>query len=280
VSRVWDLLRKSASQTDDLEPRQVSELPRSPRLYELPVEIVQLDPGSRIVVHTDPRGPCADRFRFLRMHLRELWIGGKLKSLLITSPLPQDGKSTIAVNLATSLAEQGKRSVLLIEADLHQPTITQRLGLGVQSGFAKCLEDGVDPFSVIRRIEPLGWYLLSAGRPRSSPTELLQSEVLSEVFQTTFRHFDWVIVDSPPVAPLADALALRQRTDATLLVSRAGRTPVQAVEEAIDLLGRKHVLGIILNGVEGMNQAYSKYYGSYGGDNRANSDGEESENSL
>jgi capsular exopolysaccharide synthesis family protein len=272
VSRVWDLVRRSVSQTDDPEPRQLSGLPRSPKLYELPVEVVQLDPGSRLVVHTDPRGPFADRFRFLRMRLGELRIGGKLKSLLITSPLPQDGKSTIALNLATSLAEQGKRNVLLIEADFHRPTLTQRLGLGFQSGFAKCLEDGIDPFSVIRRIEPLGWYLLSAGRSRSNPTELLQSEVLSEVFQTTSRHFDWVVVDSPPVTPLADALALRQRTDASLLVSRAGRTPVQAVDQALDLLGRKHVLGIVLNGVEGMDQAYSKYYGSYRGNNRAKND--------
>jgi Mrp family chromosome partitioning ATPase len=154
---------------------------------------------------------------------------------------------------------------LLVEADLHQPTLTQRLGLSLKSGFANCLEDAVNPLSVIRRIDPLGWYLLPAGRARTNPTELLQKDIISELFQTTFRTFDWVIVDSPPVAPLADALALRQQTDATLLVARAGRTPVQAVEDALTLLGRQHVLGIVLNGVEGMEKAYSEYYSSYTG---------------
>jgi succinoglycan biosynthesis transport protein ExoP len=250
---------------DEPQPLRVSDWRKSQKLQDLPIDIVQFDPGSRIAVHTDPQGLYADRFRFLRMRLRELWIGGNLKSLLITSPLPHDGKSTIALNLATSLAEQGKRSVLLIEADLHQPTLTSQLGLKIESGIANCLEDGAEPLSLTRRIEPLGWYLLPAGRPRGNATELLQREALAELFQTMSRHFDWVIVDSPPVTPLADALALSHLTDATLLVARAGRTPVEASEMAIDLLGRKHVLGIILNGVEGTDKAYSKYFGSYGG---------------
>jgi capsular exopolysaccharide synthesis family protein len=199
------------------------------------------------------------------MRLRELSATGKLKGILITSALPHDGKSTVALNLATSLAEHGKRNVLLIEGDLYRPTLTQQLGLGLRSGLAQCLEDGVGPFSVIRRIQPLGWYLLAAGRARGNPTELLQTEILSEVFRTISEHFDWVVVDSPPVMPLADALALSKQTDATLLVARAGRTPIQAVEDAINLMGRNRVLGVVLNGVDGVDKAYSKYYGSYGG---------------
>jgi capsular exopolysaccharide synthesis family protein len=240
---------------------------RSPpsRLDDFPVDIVQLDRDSRIAVYTDPRGPCADRFRFLRMRLRDLSAKVSLRSLLITSPLPHDGKSTVALNLATSLAEQGKRSVLLVEADLHQPTLTQQLGLGIHSGFAKCLEDGTDPFSLIRRVEPLGWYILPAGRVRSSnPTELLQNEILPKAFQMLSREFDWVIVDAPPVAPLADALALSKHTDATILVARANRTPTQAVEDSLNIIGRKQVLGIVLNGADDVHKAYSKYYGAYG----------------
>jgi Mrp family chromosome partitioning ATPase len=76
-------------------------------------------------------------------------------------------------------------------------------------------------------------------------------------------HFDWILIDSPPVAPLTDALSWKERADATLLVARAGRTPTHATEEALDLLGRKHVLAIILNGVEGLDRAYKKYYKTY-----------------
>ena len=103
-------------------------------------EEVHVHPGSRIVLHTDPLSPGADRFRFLRMCLRELWSAGKLRSLLITSALPLDGKSTIALNLATALAEGGKRSVLLLEADLHKPSLNEQLGLKARPGLTELLK--------------------------------------------------------------------------------------------------------------------------------------------
>jgi capsular exopolysaccharide synthesis family protein len=233
------------------------------QLQQIPAVEVQVSPGSRIIVHTDPRSPGADRFRFLRMCLRELWNAGKLKTLLITSPLPQDGKSTIALNLATALAEEGKRSVLLIEADLHRPTLTEQLGLDVREGLADCLEGSLNPFSALRRLEPLNWYLLPAGEPRSNPTELLQTEAFASMLQKLSPHFDWILIDSPPVIPITDALSLARQANATLLVAREGRTPGDAIEKAIALLGRQRILGI-LNAVEGLDRLYSGYYGYSG----------------
>lgn len=234
------------------------------QLQQIPVEEVQVSPGSRIIVHTDPRSPGADRFRFLRMCLRELWNAGKLKTLLITSPLPQDGKSTIAMNLATALAEEGKRSVLLIEADLHRPTLSEQLGLEIREGLADCLEGSLNPFSVLRRLEPLSWYLLPAGEARSNPTELLQTEALAGILQKLSPHFDWILIDSPPVIPITDALSLARHTNATLLVAREGRTPGDAIEKAITVLGRQRILGIVLNAVENLDRLYSGYYGYSG----------------
>lgn len=234
------------------------------QLQQVPTEEVQMHPGSRIVVHSDPRSAGADRFRFLRMCLRELWSAGKLKSLLVTSPLPQDGKSTVAMNLATALAEEGKRTVLLIEADLHRPTLAEQLGVEMRAGLADCLEGGLNPFSALRRLEPLGWYFLPAGEPRSNPTELLQTEAFAGVLQKLSPHFDWILIDSPPVIPLTDALSLARQANATLLVAREGRTPGDAIEKAIAVLGRQRVLGIVLNAVEGLDRLYSGYYGYSG----------------
>jgi capsular exopolysaccharide synthesis family protein len=232
---------------------------------QIPTEEVYLQPESRIVFHTDPRSPGADRFRYLRMRLQDLWDAGKLRSLLVTSPLPEDGKSTIVVNLATALAEGGKRTVLLVEADLHQPTLTHRLGLKDRPGLTECLEGDVNPFSAVRRLAQLGWYLLPAGGPpQSNPTELVQSDALSGVLQELSPFFDWILIDAPPVGPLTDALSLARKADASLLVLRAGRTPREAVDRALALLGPKHVLGIVLNGAEGLNRLYSKYHGYYG----------------
>jgi capsular exopolysaccharide synthesis family protein len=240
------------------------EIEKAFQLQQIPTQEVQVHPGSRIIVHTDPRSPGADRFRFLRMCLRELWNAGKLKSLLITSPLPQDGKSTIALNLATALAEGGTRTVLLIEADLHHPTLSEQLGLDNRAGLADCLEGSLNPFSALRRLEPLGWYLLPAGEPRSNPTELLQTEAFAGVLQKLSPHFDWILIDSPPVIPLTDALSLARQANATLLVAREGRTPGDAIEKAIAVLGRQRILGIVLNAVEGLDRLYSGYYGYSG----------------
>jgi capsular exopolysaccharide synthesis family protein len=187
---------------------------------------------------------------------------------LVTSPLPGDGKSTIVLNLATALAEGGNRKVLLIDADLHHASLHHQLGIKAPTGLMECLQDGRNPLSVIKRIEPLKWYLLPAGGPTVNPTELLQTESFCGVIQKLSPHFDWIIIDSPPVIPLTDAVSLTRHTDATLLVARAGRTPETVIESAITLLDSKHVIGIVLNGVDGLDRAYSryKYSGYYGAD--------------
>jgi capsular exopolysaccharide synthesis family protein len=259
VSRVWDALRKSDYLAEDKEPRDVS----NPFGLQFPAVTVPVRPESRIVAHTDPRGPAADRLRFLRLRLNQVWNAEKLKRLLITSPLPHDGKSTTAVNLAVTLTEEGKRTVLLIEGDLHRASVSNDLGLAGQPGVAECLEGDADPCTLVRRLEPLGCYFLPAGNPRSNPSELLHRPALSTMMGSLSPYFDWILIDSPPVVPLTDALSWKERADATLMVVRAGRTPTLATEEALNLLGRKHVLAIILNGVEGLDRTYKKYYKAY-----------------
>jgi succinoglycan biosynthesis transport protein ExoP len=258
------LLAEGGPHPENLE--QGSEFP------QIPVEEVHIDPASRIIFYTDPNSPGADRFRFLRMRLRELWNTKKLRTLLITSPLPEDGKSTIALNLATALADGGKRSVLLIEADLHRSPLTEQLKLKIGPGLGECLEGGLNPLSAIRRLGPLGWYLLRAGQPHSNPTDLLQADSLSVVIQKLSAHFDWILIDAPPVIPLTDALSLARQANGSLLVARAGRTPREALEKAITLLGRQQVVGVVLNGVEELDRHYSGYYG-YSGNNNSRAGG-------
>jgi len=232
-------------------------------LQRIPTERAQVEPGSRLALMGDPLSVGADRFRYLRMRLMELRELAKLRSVMITSPLPADGKSTIATCLATSLSEGGRYSTLLVESDLHHPSITRTLRLRPQAGVAECVEDGLDPMSVVRKIDPFGWFLLQAGEPKGNPTELLQSAAFSAMMQNLTPHFDWILVDSPPAIPLTDALALSRQVDATLVVVRAECTPRDAIEECIKLIGRKHVLGIVLNGADTLAKRYSQYYGHY-----------------
>jgi succinoglycan biosynthesis transport protein ExoP len=129
----------------------------------------------------------------------------------------------------------------------------------------------LNPFSAIRRLEPLNWYFLPAGNAVGHPTELLQTEALALLMQKLSSLFDWVIVDSPPVIPVTDALSLARQTSATILVAREGCTPREAVEKAVALIGKQRLLGVILNGVEGLDRLYSGYYGYYGNSHRTKS---------
>jgi capsular exopolysaccharide synthesis family protein len=285
LSKIFDALRKAQGEVSSIalplisgagtpaagiNPRRdTSSPPKAPHPAtaltaepkQLHVEEMHVEHLPQVIFHTDPTGVAADRFRLLRMRLGECWKAGKLKSVLITSPLPGDGKSTTALNLTTAIAEEKLRSVLLIDADLHRGSITQQLNLERCPGFAQCLHGQMNPLSAIHRIEPFGWYFLPSGRCHvGSPTELLQPQELATLFQKLSAQFDWIVVDSPPILPLSDAVALRQQVDGTLLVAKAGFTPEKAVNDAIALLGRKHILGLILNGIEKLNQPYSSYY--------------------
>jgi capsular exopolysaccharide synthesis family protein len=263
MSQFHNLFRKVVGERDVVPAHPVEDGPESAeqnyRLQNIPVTQVHLEAANRLVFQTDPQSPGAERFRLLRMRLRERSKARKLKTLLITSPLPHDGKSTVTLNLATALAEHGKKSILLVEADLHHSQILQQLGLEASVGFGDCLDQQLDPIAAIRRIEPLGWYLLPGGRPRANATELLQTAAVGDILQSLAPYFDWILIDSPPVLPLTDALSLRQRADACLLVVRADKTPREAVDEAVRLVGKEHILGIVLNGVEGLHRLYSKY---------------------
>ncbi len=240
------------------------ETERKINLGEILSVDVSLRPESRIPFHTDPHGCAADRYRLLRMRLREFWLAGKLKTLLVTSPLPEDGKSTTAMNLATALAEGGKYTVLLIEADLYHSPLAELLGIQRGPGLAECLEGTATLASAIRRLQPLGWFVLTAGEPHENPTELLHTDAFAQTMQKIVPCFDWVLIDSPPVVPLVDALLLKHHANATLLVARAGKTPRDAIEKSLALIGREHVLGVVLNAVDGLNQIYSKYSKYYG----------------
>ena len=231
----------------------------------LPVatEVSPVSAESHVVVYSDPRSAGADRFRLVQINLKSLQATKKLKNLLITSPLPGDGKSTVSLNLATALSEKGTRPVLLLEADVYRPTLVKKLGLRPWPGLTECYKSGSDPMLAIRRIDPLGFYLLPAGQPvDDAGSSLLQSKFVSQLIKgLASSFFSWILIDSPPTTPIADILVLRAHSDATLLVVRAGKTPREAIEESSRNLGRDHIFGIILNGVEGLDRAYSKYYG-------------------
>jgi len=230
-----------------------------------PHETASITLESRLVAWSSPQSLAADRFRLLRIQLQKLQVAARVKTLLVTSPTAEDGKSTVVLNLATALANRGNQRVLVVEADLRCPRLVERLGLKRWSGLTDLLRDGSNAVSAVRRIDPFAFYLLPAGGSAESPTELLQSEHFAGLLRALYPCFDWILVDSPPTGPIADVMVLRQHADGALLVVRSGSTPREAVSEAMGQLGTGFVQAIVLNALEGMEAGYGGYYGKYYG---------------
>jgi capsular exopolysaccharide synthesis family protein len=208
-----------------------------------------------------PEGDPAivERFRRLAANLFHSRRDGRLKVIMVTSAVPGEGKTLTALNLALVLAESYRHSVLLVDADLRRPRLSGAAGLNVTRGLAdalKAAEDG--QVSLTQLTEHLT--LLSAGRPDPEPLSGLTSSRMQRLLEEAAERFDWVIVDTPPVAVATDAGLLGAMVDGTMLVIRAGHTPHAAVRHAVDTLGRERIVGVVLNGVE---QAEVSTYGDY-----------------
>lgn len=267
-----DLETEKDHLSSDFPEGVLQALERDDLFLPVATETSPVVPESRVVVYNDPRSAGADRFRLIQIRLKSLQASKKLKCLLVTSPTPGDGKTTVCINLATGLAEKGKRPVLLLEADVYRPTLLKKLGLRPWPGLTDCYKYGGDPMLAIRRIDPLGFYLLPAGAPIEDGSTPLQSNFISQLIKgLSASSFSWILIDSPPTTPIADILVLKANTDATLLVARAGATPREAIEETIRNMGHDHIVGLILNGVDGLERTYSKYYGYPGSETRVRS---------
>jgi protein-tyrosine kinase len=199
-----------------------------------------------------------EQFRRLAATLHHAQQSNGLRSVMVTSASQGDGKTLTAVNLALVLAESYRSRVLLIDADLRRPSIPSVADLGDGSGLSEALraptEQKLALVPITSRLT-----LLPAGQAIANSIEALTSPRMRQILEDAATHFDWVVLDAPPVGPTADARLLTQMVGGTLFVIRAEHTQCDDVQKAIDSLGREHILGVVLNGVEG--KPLEGYYG-------------------
>ena len=229
-------------------------------LAEFPSVEVRVAPLSRLVYFTEPDGLAAEKFRFLGVRLRQLQQNRLLKKVLVTSTIPKEGKSSVSANLAGVLAQR-KQNVLLLEGDLRQPVLAQQFGLGRLAGLGEWLQSGLRTVSNMYHLGALGFWLMPAGDPSANPIELMQSGRLSELMGQLSTMFDWIIVDSPPLLPLADATVWARLTDGILLVAREGMTEKAQLQHGLEILKKSDLLGVVLNGCISPN--VKNYYQRY-----------------
>lgn len=203
----------------------------------------------RLAIGRQSNALLADQFRRLAATLLQVQRGEKLRTVMVTSAHAADGKTITAVNLGLVLSESYGRRVLLVEGDLRRPAISRVAGVAIGPGLNEALkaDDDRQP-SLVRLTETLT--LLPAGQPSADPLSALTSARFQALLQDASEKFDFVIVDSPPLAATTDATLLCPLVDAVLLVVRAGCTPLESVRQAIDALGRDRILGVVLNASE------------------------------
>jgi capsular exopolysaccharide synthesis family protein len=200
-----------------------------------------------LVAGLAPNSVAAEQYRQLRTRLALAETSHAMRSVLITSPQKGEGKSITASNLALTMAQELQRHVVLVEADLRKPSLQQLFGLPAGPGLAEYLSGAAELKDVMKFLPTHNLTVIVGGAAPANPAELLGSTAMRRLLDQLRTRFDRVILDTPPILPLADVAVLAPMVDGALLVVRAGVTPRPAIENALRGFDPSRLIGIVLN---------------------------------
>jgi capsular exopolysaccharide synthesis family protein len=244
----------------DLEERHAP----SPKVHVALEEVAQYpwNPSMLSLPTLAERGAVVEQFRSLRSHVYQARYETPLKTILIASGMPGDGKSFVAANLAISLARNSVQNILLIDADLRRPTIHKLLGTPNSKGLSDYLDGTAELAEIMQRDKSRGdaatagernisnLTLIPSGKTSDNSSELVANHRIEELISMLTPQFDWIVIDAPPVLAVTDAVELARAADAVLLVARAARTPYEVAQKTKTAFGTSRILGYVLNGVK------------------------------
>jgi capsular exopolysaccharide synthesis family protein len=234
--------------------------PATEQIERCPVLPVAIGDESRLVSVTEEGSLAAEKFRFLAVRLRHLRQSRTLKKVLITSTIPQEGKSTVSTNLACTLARRRNQKTLLLEGDLRRPTMANQFAIGKIPGLCEWLGGQTETINIYK-LESLGLWVLPAGITPQNPLELMQSGKLSLLMEQLEAWFDWIVIDSPPILPLADTSLWSRLADGIVLVTRKGITQKQQLQRGLEAIDKSKLLGALVN--SSISVSHTDYYQRY-----------------
>lgn len=234
-------------------------------LSEERLHALEMSRQGRLIVNTQTTAAAIEQYRRLAAVLYQAQENRSLKTVLVASTFAAEGKSLTCANIALTLSESYRRKVLLIDADLRRPTLHDTFEIPNLAGLSDWLRgEGAGKMPLVEITPNLS--LLPGGRPDPDPMGGLASERMKHLLSFAAERFDWVIVDTPPVAFLPDAHLLSAMVDTVVFVVAAGQTPAPAVQRAVEELGRDRIIGVVLNRVESVTlnrYGQSAYYARY-----------------
>ncbi|MFS0750375.1 CpsD/CapB family tyrosine-protein kinase [Oceanobacillus sp. 1P07AA] len=216
-----------------------------------------------LITKINPRSPISEQYRTIRTNLQFASVDHELRSILLTSAGPSEGKSMTTANLAIVYAQQGKR-VLLVDADLRKPTIHYTFRLDNLRGLSNILVGETSMQDAVESSDVENLDLISCGPVPPNPSELLGSKRMQFFIEEAKQHYDIVIFDMPPVLAVTDAQVMSNFVDGAILVVRSKRTENEAANKALEALQsvNANVLGAVLNDRDKKDANYYYYYGS------------------
>jgi len=219
-----------------------------------------------LIASREPQSIQAESYRSIRTTLLVSAPPGNIKSILITSPLAQEGKSSTVANLGLTLAQANKR-VIMVDSDLRKPKLSRIFGLQSGSGLTHYVSSRIEAADLLKSTPFPHLFLISSGPIPTNPIELLTSEKMGNLISFLKQSFDYILFDAPPLLAVSDAVAMGPMIDGVILVARGGQTPIPAMKQAKHKLDTHKIkcVGVILNGVDIVEQDgyYAKQYYNY-----------------
>jgi capsular exopolysaccharide synthesis family protein len=248
----------------------------SETFVDAPVLLATPSSDCRLVCWTDQGSLAAEKFRVLGLRLKNLREKRKLNRIVVTSTIPEEGKTLSAANLALNQSRSKVLKTLLIDGDLRRPALASRFGLSRSlPGLAECLRGERRLTEVVYKLKGTSLWFLPAGMPPENPLELMQSGRVADLLDRLGRFFDWIIIDSPPLIPLADTTFWTKVSDGVLLVVREGVSEKKPLQKALETLDRSSVIGVIVNGCSSGD--HKNYYQRYKSSSNSESPAAENE---
>lgn len=215
-----------------------------------------------LITMLSPKSPVSEQYRTVRTNIQFSAVDKEMRSILVTSSGPGEGKSTTVSNLAVVFANQGKR-VLLVDADLRKPTAHYTFDVSNMNGLTNVLTKSSSLEDAVSQTKEPNLYVLASGPIPPNPAELLGSKAMDEFIQDAYKVYDVILFDTPPILAVADAQILSNHVDGTILVVYSGETEMEAAGKAKELLqaSKAKLLGAVLNHKKLQDSQYYYYYG-------------------